>query len=71
MDELTDEQIKRQDFVDNAIHGLLSELNPSQKNVEWNIEAIGEIRDLICYWLVECMRITDEKSFYPCITIDS
>lgn len=62
--ELTEQQIKRQDFVDNAIFGLINELLPSDKEVEWDIEAIGEIRDAILSQLVKrglCM----EQEFYP------
>jgi hypothetical protein len=47
MKTLSDSQIKRQDNVDNAIYDLLNEVNPSQQKIEWNIEMIGEIRDLI------------------------
>jgi len=50
--ELTEQQIKRQDFVDNAIFELINELFPSDKEVEWDIEAIGEIRDAIQSQLV-------------------
>lgn len=62
--ELTEQQIKRQDFVDNAIFGLINELLPSDKEVEWDIEAISEIRDAILSQLVKrglCM----EQEFYP------
>ena len=36
----------RQDHVDNAIFELLQSLNPTKKPIEWNIEMIGEIRDV-------------------------
>ena len=36
--ELTDEQIERQDFVDNAIYHLVNELIPSDKEMDWDIE---------------------------------
>jgi hypothetical protein len=64
-------QLKRQDFVDNAIYELLCSVNPSQQEIEWNIEAIGEIRDLIRLWLVERLAITDEMTFYPYMDTDS
>lgn len=32
-----DEQIKRQDFVDNQIFDLVNRLIPSEKVIEWNI----------------------------------
>jgi hypothetical protein len=62
---LTEVQLERQDFVDNAIHELLQGLNPSGKEIPWNIETIGSIRDTIQYWLVEYYNFTDEITFYP------
>lgn len=67
MSTLTDNQIQRQDFVDNAIYNLLREVNSSEKSIEWNIETIGEIREVIRVWFVERLAITDEISFYPYI----
>lgn len=64
---LTDAQIKRQDFVDNAIYELLQMLNPTGKGIEWDIEVISGIRDKIRYWLVEHYKLTDEMTFYPYI----
>jgi hypothetical protein len=65
--ELTDEQIKRQDFVDNAVFDLICKINPADKNLKWNIEMIGEIRDDIRYWLVERLKVCEEITFYPYI----
>ena len=65
MNELTDEQTKRQDFVDNAIYHLIQEVNPASKTVEWDIEMIGDVRDVIREWLVERMNIASEQTFYP------
>ncbi len=39
--ELTNKQIKRQDFVDNRIFELIQKLNPSQIEINWDIEIIG------------------------------
>ena len=64
--ELTGQQIKRQDFVDNAIFNLINELIPSKKEMDWNIEAIGAIRDSIQSQLVERGFCT-EQEFYPYI----
>lgn len=64
--ELTSQQIERQDFVDNAIFELINELNPSEKELEWDIEIIGEIRDAIQSQLVEKGFCT-EQDFYPYI----
>ena len=67
--ELTNEQIERQDFVDNAIFNMINELIPSDKEMEWNIEAIGKIRDAIQFQLVERGFCT-EQEFYPYINND-
>jgi len=64
MKELTDKQIDRQDFVDSAIFQLVQTVNPTDRSIEWNIEMIGEIRDVIREWIVEKMKITDEQNFY-------
>lgn len=65
MNALTNSQIQRQDFVDNAIYELLNAVNPSNHQIIWNIEAVGDIRDLIQHWFVERFAITDEMTFYP------
>ena len=65
MKELTEEQIKRQDYVDNAIYQLIREINPVDKDISWDIEMIGEIRDVVREWMVERLKITDEQVFYP------
>lgn len=65
MIELTEEQIKRQDFVDNAICDLLQNVNPSKREVEWNIEMIADLRERIRYWFVEYLNLTDEMTLYP------
>ena len=64
--KLTDEQIERQDFVDNAIFDLINELIPSGKEMEWDIEAIGEIRDAIQSQLI-VRGFCTEQEFYPYI----
>ena len=64
--ELTAQQIERQDFVDNAIFELINELILSEKEMEWDIEAIGEIRDTIQSKLVE-KNFCTEQEFYPYI----
>ena len=65
MKELTEEQIKRQDSVDNAIYQLVREINPVDKEIAWDIEMIGDVRDVIEDWLVERLKLTDEQVFYP------
>ena len=62
--ELTDEQIARQDFVDNAIFNLLNEIIPNNVDLDWNIELIGNVRDCIQKELVE-RNICSTQEFYP------
>jgi len=64
MKELTEEQIRRQDFVDNEIYQIIQMVNPTDKNIEWDIEMIGAVRDVIRHWIVERMKMTDEQNFY-------
>jgi hypothetical protein len=65
MQNFTEDQIKRQDFVDNEIYDLVKRLIPSKSAIEWDIEMIGDIRDTIQHWLVDKYKIVDELEFYP------
>jgi hypothetical protein len=65
MENFSEYQIKRQDFVDNQIYALAKRLIPSTTEIEWNIEMIGDIRDTIQHWLVDQYKIVDELEFYP------
>ena len=65
MQNLSEGQLKRQDFVDNQIYDLVKQLIPSTREIEWNIEMIADIRDTIQYWLVDKYKIVDELGFYP------
>ncbi len=67
MKELTKHQIAQQDLIDNTIYHFIQSLNPSDKEIPWDIEMIGEIRDIAREWIVEKLRITDEQNFYPFI----
>ncbi|MDD5540884.1 MAG: hypothetical protein WC611_05480 [Candidatus Neomarinimicrobiota bacterium] len=67
MRELTKKEIIRQDFVDNAIFDFIKELNLSSKTIDWNIEMIGEIRDIVSDWIVNKLKICTEQEFYPYI----
>jgi len=40
-------------------------LIPSTKEIEWNIEMIGNIRDTIQHWVVDKYKIVEELDFYP------
>ena len=62
--ELTKAQIDRQDFVDNTIFSLLQDLNPSNEEINWDIEFIGELRDLIKNRFIE-LQLSNIENFYP------
>ena len=64
--ELTKKQIERQDFVDNMIFDLLKTLNPTYKQLDWNIEMIAVIRDIISDYFAD-IEICKEHEFYPYI----
>lgn len=63
-DEMTDEQLERQDLVDNAIFSLIQEINPTSQTISWDIEMIGNIRDAIVNELEKKLGIT-EFEIYP------
>jgi len=65
METLSEEQMERQDFVDNQIYDLVKRLIPSTSEIEWDIEMIADIRDTIQHWLVDEYKIADELEFYP------
>jgi hypothetical protein len=65
MEIFTEDQIRRQDFVDNEIYDLVKRLIPPAREIEWDIEMIGDIRDTIQHWLVDQYKIVDEFEFYP------
>jgi hypothetical protein len=65
MQNLSEDQIKRQDFVDNQIYNLVKRFAPSTNKIEWDIEMIADIRDTIQHWLVDKYKIVDELEFYP------
>ena len=64
---LTKQKLKRQDFVDNEIFELIQKLVPASRQVEWDIEMIGAIRDAIREQAVDGKRIIKEYQFYPYI----
>ena len=65
MKALTEQQIERQDFVDNSIFDLIKSINPTDKKINWDIEMIGEIRDVLKEWLVDRLNLATEQEFYP------
>jgi hypothetical protein len=67
MKTLTSLEISRQDYVDSVIFELIQSLTPTKQPIEWDIEMIGDIRDIIEDWIVDRMKICTEKDFYPYI----
>jgi hypothetical protein len=67
MSELSDDQIDRQDLVDNLIFELIQSIHPSTINNSWNIDMIGDIRNCLKKWIVDRYKLCDEQSFYPYI----
>jgi len=61
---MTDKEIARQDFVDNSIFDLIREINPTSKTVDWDIDFIGEVRDVITKHFLN-LKICTEQEFYP------
>ena len=64
--QLTEDQIKRQDLVDNLIFELIQELSPFQTEVKWDIDMIGELRMHIQTIFSE-KGWGSEEDFYPSV----
>lgn len=62
--KLTDEEIERQDFVDNRIFEVMNSFLPPDKTFEWDIGAISNIRDSIGHELTR-RGLISEEDFYP------
>ena len=61
---MTKRQIERQDFVDNKIFALIREINPTARQISWDIEMIGNVRDSLVCELEEKIGIS-EFEIYP------
>ncbi len=70
MPKLTKPQIKRQDFVDNKVFELLQEFLPQSKTMQWDIEAIGAVRDAIREQIINKQKVMSEEQFYPYLKIE-
>jgi len=68
MSELTAGEIARQDFVDCSIFDLICALNPSLTTLDWDIEFIAEIREVIEDWFTDKYAICSSMEFYPYLT---
>ena len=67
MIKLTKQQINRQDFVGNQIFELIQKFLPPSKQIDWDIEMIGTIRDAMRKQLVSKQKIINEEQLYPYI----
>lgn len=64
--KLSDQQIERQDFVDNATFHFINSLIPNGKGIEWDIDSISQVRDKV--WdVIKHRNICTEQEFYPFI----
>jgi len=63
-EEMTDEQLRRQDLVDNAVFSIIQKTNPTNKPIPWDIEMIGNIRDSLVQELENKLGI-NEFEIYP------
>jgi hypothetical protein len=57
-------QISRQDLVDNSIFELLQTLNPTDKRLDWDVEMIADVRDVIQHHIISKTKCS-EQDFYP------
>ena len=64
--ELSNKQIKRQDYVDNATFAFINSLIPNDKQLDWDIESIAIVRDTVCKVLID-KQVCTEQEFYPYI----
>jgi len=67
--ELTQAELERQDDVDNAIYDMVYELglkaDGENWNLDWDIEWISEIRDIVWGVIVERENRMTSHEFYP------
>lgn len=64
--ELTNDQIERLDFIHNKIYRLVREVTPMEhrRKIEWDMEVIGEVSDVIEDYLVS-KKICTAMEFAP------
>ena len=61
----TQAETERQDIVDNLIYQLLTDLAPWGSEIDWDMEYIAEVRDVIQEILVDELGLMTEQKFYP------
>lgn len=64
--ELSNKQIERQDFVDNATFEFINSLIPKDKQIDWDIDSIAIVRDAVRR-VLEAKQVCTEQEFYPFI----
>lgn len=64
-EELTMKEIRRQDYVDMSIFELICQVNPTDTELNWDINIVAHVREAIQHCLVEKLGIVDDYSFYP------
>lgn len=52
--------------MDGEIYELLRSINPTDKDFDWDIEMIGDIRDTIQHYIIQKTNCS-EQEFYPYI----
>jgi hypothetical protein len=64
--DLSNKQIERQDFVDSATFDFINSLIPNEKQLEWDIDSIAQVRNKV--WdVLKHRNICTEQEFYPYI----
>ena len=63
MNDLTDKEVDRLDFVHNTVHSLLCAL--AGRDIEWDISVIAEISDLAEEHICEKLGLMTDREFAP------
>ncbi len=58
-------KIERCDHVDKAIFDLIQNINPTKEKIEWDIQAISEIREILRDFYVNVWKVCADDKFYP------
>jgi hypothetical protein len=61
----TQAETERHDIVDNLIYQLLTDLAPWGSEIDWDMEYIAEVRDVIQEILVDELGLMTKMQFYP------
>ena len=61
--ELSRQEMDRLDFVHNTIHQMICQL--AGQEVEWDVEVIGEISDLVEELVCRRLKLMSDRQFAP------